>query len=531
MDRDPLCPLLDHTLSSKTRAAILDKILDSLTRHEIRRVKARFQNEHFLFDIVGNLPIEIVTLIFQNLPLADMLRLQRVSTTWKARLSSRDLHSAVLLTRELTCENSQETVAFIKKRKRIEHGEFVSEIAFTPPHKGAPRWCMAADYLEGHFAWIDNTKFTLNVLNLWTGQLSQFVTEDRQTFFDTKVSNAMVVALSRRACHVWNIQTREYTNFQLPHPNWTGRFLVHGTNAMFIGRNDSSGIADLIHWSFGSRIARTIAWKDANSIRSLILDPDEEKFTVLHINGLSDSLSDNPSDPSLTNSLIANEEAHLETFTLDDQKIGGVFRSTSDRIQTLFLRRDRSVRNSPFLCETHPGHINLNVEEENFWDEPDIDAEFVGSDGQYGAELYDPELHSWGSQRFFSIEGNQQIVVHRVRTVRPSLPVPEMLKFISPSPGIIYYAQCQTQWGGEVSRVMVLHASKPDRDQVHDYEAYFEVRKGHGAKIYGDGDFMVFVRTYDMSIHSFNDRTVWNPSQIDWPEEVLQLDVAKNQTH
>jgi hypothetical protein len=297
---------------------------------------------------------------------------------------------------------------------------------------------------------------------------------------------------------------------------------------MFIGRNDSSGIADLIHWSFGSRIARTIPWKDANTIRSLILDPDEEKFTVLHINRLSDGPSDNPSDPSLTNPFIPNVEAHLETFTLDDEERGGVFRSTADRIQTLFLRRDRSVRNSPCRCETHPGHINLNVEEQDFWDEPDLDAESVGSDGHYGAELYDPELHSWNSQRFFSIEGNQKIVVHRAHTVRPSLPVPEMLKFISPSPGIIYYAECQTQRGGEVSRVMVLHASKPDRDPVHDYEAYFEVRKGHGAKIYGDGDFMVFVRPYDMSIHSFNDRMVWNPSQIGWPEEVLKLGIAKN---
>ncbi|KAJ5987726.1 hypothetical protein N7481_002936 [Penicillium waksmanii] len=503
----------------------LDKLLDSLTHHEIRRVKARFQNEHFPFDIVGNLPIEVVTLIFKNLPLTEMLRLQRVSSTWKALLSSRDLQSAVLLTRELTCENTQDTVAFIKKRNRIEQGKFVSEIAFTPPHKGAPQWCMAADYSEGHFAWIDNTKFTLNVLNLWTGQLSQFVTEDRQTFSDTKVSNAMVVALARRTCHVWNLGTHEYTNFQLPHPNWTGSFLVHGTNAMFIGRNDSSGIADLIHWSFGSRIARTIPWKDARTIKSLILDPDEEKFIVFHI----DDLPDSSSVPSLTTSFIPNVEAHLETFALDDRERGGVFRSTSDRIQSLFLRRDSSVRKSPFRCETHPGQINLNVEEENFWDEDHPDgSESVDSDDPYGAEIYDPELHTWASQRFFSFERNQQLVVHRVHTVRPSLPVPEKLKFISPSPGIIYYAEFQTQWEGDPGRVMVLHASKSDRDPVHDYEAYFEVRKGHGAKIYGDGDFMVFVRPYEMSIHSFNDRAVWNPSQISWPKEILNLGVAKN---
>lgn len=161
-------------------------------------MKARFENEHFQFDIVGNLPIEVVVLIFKDLPLAEMLRLQIVSRTWKTLLSSRELHSGVIMTRGLACENPQDTLAFIKKRRRIEEGHFASEIALTPPRNGTARWCMAADYSAGHFAWIDSTKFTLNVLNLWTGKLSHFVTEDRQTFSDTKISNAIVVALARR---------------------------------------------------------------------------------------------------------------------------------------------------------------------------------------------------------------------------------------------------------------------------------------------------------------------------------------------
>lgn len=288
---------------------------------------------------------------------------------------------------------------------------------------------------------------------------------------------------------------------------------------MFIGPNDSSGKAVLIHWSFGSRIARTIPWKDTSNIRVLILDPDEEKFIVFHIKDLPSS----PSDPSLTTSSIPNVEAHLETFALGDRDRGGVFRSTSDQIKRLFLRRDSTVRIYPFRCETYPGQINLNVEEEDFNDELDPDDPEADQE-----EFNYRQYHTWASQRFFSIESDQQIVFHRAHTMRPILPSREEFTFISPSPGILYFAESQKQWGGYANRVMILHAFKSECNLVRDYKTHCELKKGCGARIYGDGDFVVFVKDDEMSIHSFNKRAIWNPSQIAWPEEILNLSLPEN---
>lgn len=280
---------------------------------------------------------------------------------------------------------------------------------------------------------------------------------------------------------------------------------------MFIGRTDyTSGKADLIHWSFGSRIARTISWKNAANMRALVLDPNEEKFTVFHIEP-----SNMRSDTSLTTSFAPNLEAHMETFALDDRGRGGSFRSISDRIQNIFLRNDWFVRKSHFHCETHPGQINLNVEEEEYCDEPEPDSDAY----QWGEiEAYKPL--SWGSQRFF-IEKNQQLVVHRACLRRVAAHSPKIFKFIYLSPGIIYLAVCQDNWNCNDSKVVILQASKSDNDLVYQYEGHSEVGKGRKADIYGDGDFVVFVKDSKMSIHSFNERTVWNPRQIAWPEKML----------
>jgi len=158
---------------------------------------------------VGNLPIEVVALIFGCLDLEDVLRLQIVSRRWKAVLSSDVVQCAPIHapTQWLQRRYASNPATFLKKRLRIQNGIFLTGVFLSPLLQVGNSWATSADYSEGHFAWIDWSSRVLNMLNLWTGQLVKFTTEERQEFKETRVSNVLAVAISRqygiRSSHIW----------------------------------------------------------------------------------------------------------------------------------------------------------------------------------------------------------------------------------------------------------------------------------------------------------------------------------------
>jgi hypothetical protein len=56
----------------------LHGILDQLRPNDWREIKARADVHTFQCDILGNLPLEIVALVAECLPLIDIIRLRRV---------------------------------------------------------------------------------------------------------------------------------------------------------------------------------------------------------------------------------------------------------------------------------------------------------------------------------------------------------------------------------------------------------------------------------------------------------------------
>ncbi|KAF1986956.1 hypothetical protein K402DRAFT_420613 [Aulographum hederae CBS 113979] len=80
-------------LASKER---LDAVVDGLDPYEWRYLCHKLQPRTFQYDIIGNLPIEIVALIFGHLGVSEPFIYQRVSQRWKSILSSPVVASAAL---------------------------------------------------------------------------------------------------------------------------------------------------------------------------------------------------------------------------------------------------------------------------------------------------------------------------------------------------------------------------------------------------------------------------------------------------
>lgn len=173
--------------------------MNKIALHDLPEILA-LVNKKIKFDIVGNLPIEVVALVFGYLDLEDVLRLQIVSRRWKTVLSSDVVQCAPIHapTRWLQERYALDPANFLKKRLRIQNGIFLTRVLLSPLLQVENLWATSADYSEGHFAWIDWSSRVLNMLNLWTGELVKFTTEERQEFKETRVSNVLAVAISRQ---------------------------------------------------------------------------------------------------------------------------------------------------------------------------------------------------------------------------------------------------------------------------------------------------------------------------------------------
>ncbi|KAK5788633.1 hypothetical protein VI817_009591 [Penicillium citrinum] len=479
----------------------VNKILNKIALHDLPEILA-LVNKKIKFDIVGNLPIEVVALVFGYLDLEDVLRLQIVSRRWKTVLSSDVVQCAPIHapTRWLQERYALDPANFLKKRLRIQNGIFLTRVLLSPLLQVENLWATSADYSEGHFAWIDWSSRVLNMLNLWTGQLVKFTTEERQEFKETRVSNVLAVAISRQTCHVWHIHLHEYACFQLPNALCEGRFFVYGTKVMLLcGKH-------LIHWSFESRTAHTIHWEDASNLKVLALDKNDDGFTVVY----NPQIPPSPSSPNIAESLdqrIESREMHIEHFALEN----GVFQSTSKQIETFppagwAINKDGPghSHNSCPLYTLYPGQCSFNPEIvtcSNF----DMFAPSSRRDLFY--------------LNLISLENGQDVVYHHLREsdiLEFSSPRP-----ISPSPGIIYASQCQCP---DVSICVISHPIIFERSNSApgSIRSYFSRTGRIDLKcngIYGDEDFIILVDRDCLAIQSFNGRGIWDPDAIEWPHE------------
>jgi hypothetical protein len=145
------------------------------------------------------------------------------------------------------------------------------------------------------------------------------------------------------------MQAHEHTSFETPSLYLKGEILVHRTKVMIIY------LVFPLHWSFEERVVRTVPWGDPESIRALLLDPSQDKFTVFCFDrpGMNPPRSSSGSISGTDNSAVStqnvpmehqtdpasipgapipsNLEGCIKIFTLDNRS--GTFQLTSDQAQ------------------------------------------------------------------------------------------------------------------------------------------------------------------------------------------------------
>lgn len=272
----------------------------------------------------------------------------------------------------------------------------------------------------------------------------------------------------------------------------------------------------IVHWSHELQVLRTIPWEDMETIKTLILDPSVDKFTILSLTRIPDADNEDLVDPligsppALENlpNYHPNTETRVEIFELDNET--GAFKSTSRQTQRMLLRNGEKVDS----CCIQPGQLSM-VDKIKHWDsEHDVGKRNSNSAEHEVNERYIPEPSHCFDHRFCSLEKEQGFVINRAVTVqRPRYH--DGFEFISPSPGVFYFSRFQNEGYG-ADDVSIMRPYSPDFSPDHQqlYESIDQLPEGKGARAFGDSDFLVFVKEFAVCIRSFNDSAVWDPSEI-----------------
>lgn len=280
----------------------------------------------------------------------------------------------------------------------------------------------------------------------------------------------------------------------------------------------------LIYWSSETRTAHSLLWENPENLRVLTLDENRDGFTIVY----------QPTVATSPDQCTEDREMYIEHFELEN----GVFRSTSKHIEVFSLSVPRIGGNRKYPIHRphahhalHIGQCSLNPEE--------ICISEMGI-APKTPEVYDllplelptlepPSLQSSLASletyylRLCSLENEKDIVFHSC--IRYGRGDNCRLRFISPSPGVIYVSPCRFQGNlMETNEPIILHCSKPTTpDSMRYYTASHMLTDRKGYDLYGDGDFMIFVNGRSIEIQSFNDRSFWDPDTIEWPDELRRV--------
>jgi hypothetical protein len=135
---------------------------------------------------------------------------------------------------------------------------------------------VAFSYSNGICAWIDQLedKTSVIALNLSTGERKSFTAANREGLLHVRISGFTIAALSLRGyCHVWNYDdTSQCSSFRVPSLK-CNLILISGENIVL------EYPIYLVHWSWDTRIARTIEIEA--SVVTVVLHPSEDQITTI----------------------------------------------------------------------------------------------------------------------------------------------------------------------------------------------------------------------------------------------------------
>ncbi|KAI4235964.1 MAG: hypothetical protein LQ349_002839 [Xanthoria aureola] len=219
VDLDTVTAIFKKLKGTDERGEFIQRLLKSLPGKHVREIVGHVQSLYLYFDIIGNLPIEILGLIFQHLELYQAFQLRRVSKRWQQILSAPDLIENLLhpwdalgkVHLRMPPDISVEAALALKAehvdafRTGNPFSMVQGEWEVAPGNGGYP---LMVSYSHGRLAWLDHSDRTLHVRNLEDGQEISCTPPDRARIDMLGLSSEIVAAITFSGkCYAWNIIT------------------------------------------------------------------------------------------------------------------------------------------------------------------------------------------------------------------------------------------------------------------------------------------------------------------------------------
>ncbi|KAF1842397.1 uncharacterized protein K460DRAFT_370364 [Cucurbitaria berberidis CBS 394.84] len=247
-----------------SRHQALEALVRELTPYEWRALQTITSARLFQFDIIGQLPIELVAHIFSYLDTTTPCRLQRVSTRWAQRLRSPDVLKQSLnqwFTGTITLQSADYALCTQKARlvHNHRHGKPTSlfDIRLEEP---IAHPSLAGDTL----IWLtpEQTSRSIALLDLGTWNLRIMSGEAREELRNYVASDQLVaVTTFSHVCYVWPLHGQGRKAFRVPSHDYFGALACRGRTVACAA-------------SFHDHIAVCIWDYDTQRARSFQITPD-----------------------------------------------------------------------------------------------------------------------------------------------------------------------------------------------------------------------------------------------------------------
>ncbi|KAL8741013.1 MAG: hypothetical protein Q9184_008436, partial [Pyrenodesmia sp. 2 TL-2023] len=223
------------------------------------------------FDIISNLPIEILCLIFKHLPIYQVFQFRRVSKKWLQKLSALELVESLLqpwfamggvdlrvpddVSRQAALAIKAEHVDAFKTGNPFSmvKGDWDFDWEGPQAYRSRP---INMDYSHGRLAWIERD-MQVRVKNLESDQETLYTSPNREQIFTVCLSSAIVVAVTTASgkCYVWDCATGASHSFQLPSA-WVCTVVATGKSLAILLKSETQQL-DCMTWDLESRRTRS----------------------------------------------------------------------------------------------------------------------------------------------------------------------------------------------------------------------------------------------------------------------------------
>ncbi|KAL8947208.1 MAG: hypothetical protein Q9222_006486 [Ikaeria aurantiellina] len=258
-DIDVVISIFKKLSTVDQRNTFIEKLLRSLPANQIRQLVEQCNSVDFHFDIISNLPHEILCLVFQNLEIREAYRLRRVSKSWLRTLSASEFVETLLhpwfamghVDLRIPPDSSPEIILALKS----EHVQ--SFVTGNPFGMIQSDWKAASSqgdgplrvaYSKGRLAWIDTSFKVVHLKNLEFGQETLFIPPNREKVEHICMSSDLVMVTTRSGkCYAWDSVTGAPSSLQLPSA-WISSIRANGKTAVICQGTEDTGPRSLTIW-------------------------------------------------------------------------------------------------------------------------------------------------------------------------------------------------------------------------------------------------------------------------------------------